>query len=247
MRAVMLAAGVGARLGGDDRPPKILLEFGGRTLLRRHIEILRAAGVRELLLVTGYRAQAIEDEIVACAAGDFVRTVRNPDFTEGSIVSLWTARAALTHGGDVLLMDGDVLYDHRMIDALLATEHANCFLMDRDFEPGEEPVKLCIRDGGIVDFEKIVGDDHDDQGESVGFFRFSGDMAARLAACAEDDVTGGRRQLMYEHAIRELLLRDPGAFGFEDVTGLPWIEIDFREDLRRARDDILPYLKEPKT
>ena len=49
MRAVMLAAGVGARLGeGDDAPPKALLRFGGQTLLARHIALLRHAGVEAL-------------------------------------------------------------------------------------------------------------------------------------------------------------------------------------------------------
>ena len=49
MRAIMLAAGVGARLGaGAEAAPKVLLEFGGTSRLRRHLEILRAAGVRDI-------------------------------------------------------------------------------------------------------------------------------------------------------------------------------------------------------
>lgn len=45
----MLAAGVGARLGaGAEAAPKVLLEFGGTSRLRRHLEILRAAGVRDI-------------------------------------------------------------------------------------------------------------------------------------------------------------------------------------------------------
>ena len=70
----MLAAGVGARLGaGEDAPPKVLLEFGGKSLLRRHLEILRAVGVRELTLVLGYRADVIEREIADCGARDCTR------------------------------------------------------------------------------------------------------------------------------------------------------------------------------
>ncbi|MHA1537456.1 MAG: NTP transferase domain-containing protein, partial [Alphaproteobacteria bacterium] len=60
MRAVMLAAGVGERLGGAaQKPPKILLEFAGESLLARHIAILRGAGIDELVLCTGYRADDI--------------------------------------------------------------------------------------------------------------------------------------------------------------------------------------------
>jgi choline kinase len=250
MRAIMLAAGVGARLGGgDDHPPKALLEFGGKSLLRRHIEILRHAGIGELAVVTGYRADLIEAEIARAGGTGFARTILNPDYREGSIVSLWAARHALVEGGDILLMDADVLYDRRMIDRLMTTSHENCFLLDRDFEPGDEPVKVCVRGGSIVDFEKRVEGEHDLRGESVGFFRFSPEIAARLAAAAEADAASdgasGRRQRMYEQAIREILLDSPAsAFGYEDVTGVPWIEIDFPEDIERARIDILPRLRE---
>ncbi len=254
VRAIMLAAGIGARLGaGEGHPPKALIEFGGKSLLQRHIEILRAAGIGELVVVTGYRADLIAAEIAGAGAAGFARTVLNPDYREGSIVSLWAARKALVEGGDVLLMDADVLYDHRMIDRLMSTPHANCFLLDRDFEPGDEPVKICVRGGRVVDFEKRVEGEHDLRGESVGFFRFSPEIAIRLAAAAEADIasdaasdaTSVRRNRMYELAIRDILLDSPpDTFGYEDVTGLPWIEIDFAEDVERARGDVLPRLEE---
>ena len=240
----MLAAGVGKRLGDSgDKPPKVLLEFAGQTLLARHIAILRHAGLSELVLCTGYRAQDIEAAIAACGARDFVRTVHNPDFSEGSMVSLWCVREALAAGGDVLLMDADVLYDHRLIARLMQTAHANCFLMDRDIEPGEEPVKLCIKDGRIVDFEKKVERDYDSYGESVGFFRFSQAIGRRLGAAAEAHVDDGGREYWYERAIRDLLLQSPDEFGFEDITGLPWLEIDFPADVARGRREILPLLE----
>jgi choline kinase len=240
----MLAAGVGERLGdAGQKPPKVLLEFAGETLLARHIAILRHAGVAELVLCTGYRAEEIAAGVAGCGARDFVRTIHNPDFSEGSMVSLWCVREALAAGGDVLLMDADVLYDHRLIARLMQTPHANCFLMDRDIEPGEEPVKLCIKDGKIVDFEKKVEHAHDVYGESVGFFRFSQDIGRRLGAVSGAYVKAGGRAHWYERAIRDLLLQSPGEFGFEDVTGLPWLEIDFPADIARAAAEILPRLE----
>jgi len=247
MQAVMLAAGVGARLLGvgresDDAPPKALLRFGGQSLLARHIALLRHAGIEALTLCVGYRAEAIAAEIAACGATGFVRTVTNPDFREGSLVSLWAVREALRGGGDVLLMDADVLYDQRLLARLTQTAHANAFLMDRDIEPGEEPVKLCVRAGRIVDFEKRVEHAHDYHGESVGFFRFDPAMAEKLAAQADKLVSAGLRDVWYEHAIRDLVLAEPHAFGWEEVTGLPWLEIDFPADVARAETVVLPKL-----
>lgn len=244
MRAVILAAGVGERLAaGPDHPPKALLRFGGESLLARHMAVLRHCGIDEAVIAAGYRADEIEAELAHLGAAGFARCVLNPDYREGSIVSLWAVRKALAAGGDVLLMDADVLYDFRLMECLVGSPHANCFLMDRNLEPGEEPVKLCVRDGELVDFHKQVREPYDYCGESVGFFRFSAPVAARLAETADSYVTGGRRHEWYEEAVRDVLLGSPaGTFGFEDVTGLPWIEIDFPEDVRRARDDILPRL-----
>ncbi len=245
--AVILAAGVGRRLGtaADDRP-KVLLEFGGRTLLERHLEALRACGVEEVSITVGHRRELIEAEVARLGQSDRVRFVHNPRYREGSLVSLWTQAARLRAadgGGPLLLMDGDVLYDRRLIARLLAAPGENVLLVDRDIEPGEEPVKVCFRGDRIVDFAKRPVHAHDWQGESVGFFRFSPAMAAALADRCAAYVEEGRTALEYEEAIRDLILASPDRFSATEVTDLPWIEIDFEADVARARSEILPLLE----
>ncbi len=242
----MLAAGLGARLEkGRDFPPKVLMRFAGRSLLERHIEILRYFGIRELVLGVGYRAELIEAEIERLGAADFVRTVFNARYEQGAMTTLWCLREEYRAGEPVLLMDGDVLYDHRLMGRLVHSRHENAFLMDRDFEPGEEPVKLCLRGGAIVDFHKRPTAPHDEAGEWIGFLRMAADVAARLPAAIEPYIRQDRTDTIYEQAIRDLVVSLPeGTFAVEDVTGLPWIEIDFQDDMRRARDDILPRLEE---
>ncbi|MDH3790821.1 MAG: NTP transferase domain-containing protein, partial [Rhodospirillales bacterium] len=80
MRVAMLGAGVGRRLEQPDLPPKVLLRFGGETLLARHVRILRACGVARLDLAVGYRAEEIDEEIARIGAGDMVTTYQNPDY-----------------------------------------------------------------------------------------------------------------------------------------------------------------------
>jgi choline kinase len=240
MKAVMLAAGVGRRLGPTADGPKCLLEFGGKSLLARHIEILRSTNVRELVLGVGFEADRVKAHLARVAGDVTVHTVMNPAYEEGSVVTLWAMRDYLD--SDLLLMDADVLYDDRIMHRLMQTKHANAFLLDRDFEQGDEPVKLCVRGGTFVEFRKKVEVPYDFCGESVGFFRFSKDIAKKLAAATNTYVQRSARMEPYEDAIRDVLLAEPHAFGFEDVTGLPWIEIDFPEDVARARDEILPRL-----
>jgi len=239
MRAVMLAAGVGRRLAIEE--PKVLLRFGGRTLLERHLAILSALGVNDAVIGIGHEALAIERALEALGQTD-VSTIYNPDYEQGSIVTLWRVRAALTAGGPVLLMDGDVLYDRRVLEPLAETHHADCLLVDRAFEPGDEPVKVGVVDGAPADFGKTIDPALDAYGESVGFFRLSERTANTLVETAGRMIEEGGSERPMEDAIAAVLRAASPPFGLEDVTGLPWIEIDFPEDVARAETEILPKL-----
>lgn len=241
-RAVILAAGVGRRLGNEV--PKVLLEFEGKTLLERHLAALRANGVGDIAVTVGHRGDLIHAELSRLGALGRVALVENPRYREGSVVSLAVQRPRLAAGRPVLLMDGDVLYDSRMIARLLQGAPENVLLFDQIIEPGEEPVKICLRGEGIVDFAKLPEHAHDRHGESVGFFRFSAGMATALAERATAYVEGGRASAEYEAAIRDLILAYPDRFGYEDISDLPWTEIDFEADVVRARTEILPRLQE---
>lgn len=239
----MLAAGVGSRLSGnnDEHPPKVLLEFGGLTLLERHLNALSALGVESLTLVVGYRAGDIVRALEATQAGGFVRVVENPDYRRGSLVSLWAARDALTGGGDVLFMDADVLYHPALLERLLAAPAGNALLYDSNFEAGDEPVKICLRGGHPVEFGKKISGTYEAMGEWVGFLKLSEPYALKLAQRLEKFIDNGRYDEPMEEAVRELLQASPaGAFGIVEVSDLPWIEIDFPEDVARARNIVLP-------
>lgn len=244
-RALILAAGVGRRLG-DGHPdgphlPKALLRFDGRSLVARHVALLRGGGVTDITFVLGYGADHIRAEL-ATLGDPPPAVIINPDFRLGSVVSLDAGRDVLRTGAPVILMDADVLYDARLMARLLDSDIGNCLLLDREIEPGDEPVKLCVADGKIVDFRKRPTVPHDWHGESVGFFRFTPETAQELAGRVADYVADGRGGLEYEEPIRDMILHSPaGRFGFEDISGLPWTEIDFPEDVEKARA-LLPEL-----
>lgn len=242
--AIILAAGVGRRLGdAATNKPKVLLEFGGKTLLEQHLAALHANGVTDVSITVGYEGDMIRNVVSRLGFDGRIRFVENPRYREGSLVSLWTQQAVLTSGATILMMDGDVLYNKCMIGRLLAGPAENVLLVDRVIEPGDEPVKICFRDDVIVDFRKRPEHAHDWHGESVGFFRFSPAMASALAARCAWYVDQGKTNVEYEEAIRDLILEQPNRFGAEDISDLPWTEIDFDVDVARARNEILPRLE----
>jgi len=246
MHAIILAAGRGSRLADDnpDGHPKCLMQFGGRSLLERHLDLLYKNHIRQVDLVIGYEADRIIEHIGELKSRPDVAFHFNPRFEQGSVISLWAAEETLKSGDDVLLMDADVLYHPDILGRLIRSEHENCYLLDRDFIDGEEPVKIAVRDGRMVDFRKKLADtlQFDQLGESVGFFRFGPDCAARIAIECERYDREGLSDAPHEEALRNVLLENPASFAFEDVTGLPWIEIDFPDDVIRAREEILPAI-----
>jgi choline kinase len=247
MRALLLAAGRGLRLHQpeDQQLPKCLLSFGGTTLLERHLRLLRRAGVNDVVLALGFRHELVAAELDRLAWRPRPTTVVNERFELGSVLTVHTIAEAMTRGGDVLLMDADVLYDQRIMDSLTAgPEPRSRALIDRGFVPGDEPVKLCLREGVPVELRKQVPPEleFDTIGESVGFFRFDAPAARRLAAIVAAYVAGGRANQPHEEAVRDLYLERSHAIEIGDVTGNPWIEIDFAEDVVRATRDILPRL-----
>ena len=168
----------------------------------------------------------------------------NEDFLQGNSVTLWKMRDQLCCGEPVLLMDGDVLYDDRILGRLLNSGHQNSLLLDHHFSLGEEPVKVAVQDGAIVDFGKIIGIEYDFFGESVGFFRLSAHMAEAIIACIQSYLDQGHHDRPYKDAIHDVMGGSSATgFDFEDITGLPWIEIDFTRDIEHARNVILPRIR----
>jgi len=247
MQAIILAAGRGSRLAeyNPEGRPKCLMEFGGRSLLSRHLELLQQLGVHRVDLVVGYEADQIIDHVAHLIVRPEVAFHFNPRYQQGSVISLWAAQDSLLQGSDTLLMDADVLYHPGILKRLVDSDKVNCYLLDQDFIPGDEPVKIAVRDGLMVDFRKRLDAslEYEFLGESVGFFRFSASMSVKLVEeCARFE-TEGLADAPHEEALRNLLLQDPAAFGFEDVSGLPWIEIDFPEDVVRANSQIVPAIR----
>lgn len=225
MKALLLAAGVGRRLGHDL--PKALLEVGGTTLLARHLANLRAAEV-DCRIVTGFMAERI------AAAAPGVELVHNAEFRRGSLLSLRCGLEGLDE--DVVVMDADVLYDPSILTDVLALERG--FAIDPRTNPGEEEMMIGVRAGRVRAIRRGRLPGFDLVGEGVGFFKL--DAATRPAL--DEAIAASNPEGDYEAALDRLV----GAVGADYVlvAGRPWTEIDFPVDVTRAEREILPLLPE---
>ena len=243
MKAIICAAGRGVRLGANS--PKILLEFGGRTLLEWHALRLREVGVRDVVLVTGFVREPVASLLPEISAryGLSMRERVNERFHEGSVLSV-TAALPETEGSrePILLMDADVLYPARMLERLIHSIHPTVLLLDREYSiSDDDPVLVPVKDGRPFEFQKRWTGQADFVGESIGFFKIGPEDLPMFLEETRARSVGSEIRDSYDDVLRAMV--QAGRFGHEDVTGIPWIEIDFPADLSRARDEVLPQIE----
>ena len=180
MKAVIYAAGRGVRLGAKS--PKVLLEFGGRSLLEWHAVRLSECGVRDVVIVVGHLREQIEQALPAIALrhGLVLHAVANDRYAEGSILSLAVSLPEIESSREpVLLMDADVLYPAAMLQRLIESSHPTALLLDREFSTADDdPVLVPVKAGRPVDFRKKWTGEADFIGESIGFFKVAADDVA---------------------------------------------------------------------
>lgn len=246
MRAIIFAAGRGARIGLDH--PKALLEVGGKTLLRWHGEKLQKAGVSELVVITGHaREQLWPAALELESLGLTLRERVNPDFLEGSVVSMATALPEIEGIREpILLMDADVLYPSSFLTRLIHTPAPTALLLDGTVDVNDpEPVLVPMKGGKPFDLVKGWRGEAELVGESIGFFKLGPDDAPRLCELTRARIVGEARREPFENVLQEMVRE--GRFAAINVSGEPWLEIDFPKDIRRARDEILPRLESLET
>jgi choline kinase len=242
VNAIILAAGVARRMAPlTDRTNKCLLPVGGRPLLARLLEAVRAAGLARAVLVVGHCA----DQIHALAGERFgtlpIEYVVNPDYPKASVLSLWAARRYLDR--PVVVMDADVLCPRDFLVRLLRAPAPSALLVDRAFQDSGEEVKAYTRGDRIIALgKKVVPETWEQVGENVGFFKCGAEAARVFLRYLEKVIAEGAGLGMQEWEDAIHFLARERHVGWVDVTGMPWTEIDFPEDLRRAEADVLPHV-----
>lgn len=223
-QAVILAAGMGTRLG---RPwPKPLTPLAdGRTIMQQQHDNLRSAlgaDVR-ILTVVGFKL-----ELILEAFPDVAYAYNESYDQTNTNRSLLKALRLLPEGG-VLWMNGDVVFDPRVLERVIPRMEADeSFICVNTAAVGDEEVKYTVDEAGFVrELSKQV---LAPLGESVGINFVAGrdrDALVRgLVACDDGDY--------FERGIELAIEREGTRFHPVDISDLFAVEVDFEEDLARA-------------
>lgn len=241
MTAVILAAGVARRLAPlTDHTQKSLLPVGGRAILARMLEALHGVGVRRVVIVVGHCADQVRALVASAPPGLSVECVANPAYQKGSVLSLLSAREVILRE-PTLIMDADVVFPREFLRRLVDSPAPNALLIDRGFADTGEEVKLYTQGGRVIALgKKVMPKTWDLVGEGIGFFKCGAAAGPDLVRLLEHVSEESQGLCEYEDALHLLVSRQPVAA--VDVTGLPWTEVDFVEDLRRAEAEVFPKI-----
>ena len=233
MIGVILAAGMAKRLRPlTDEKPKCLLEVGGKTLLQRTVDAMISAGIKEFVVVTGYRENMIREFLTARYPQYTINFIDNPDYEHNNnIFSLWLAMEKL-HGTEVLLMDSDILCDSEAVRRV-ARKTVPALAMQQH-ELGEEEMKIVVdAEGRITEISKTCSP-KDAIGESVGIEKMTEEYTEAIyQELRKMILEEGLIDIFYERAFERLI---PQGHTFEvvDTTDLFSYELDTPEDLEKA-------------
>lgn len=231
--AVILAAGRGLRLAGMTRDrPKCLIEVGGAPLIEYQLHTLASAGIDNVIVVLGYMADAVRNVV-----GDRAQYVYNREWARtNSLYSLSLCSEFI--GTRMLVMNCDVLAHPEITYRVLRT-NGSALAIDSSSGRDLEHMKVELRDGFLASMSKDLPRNRT-HGENVGILYFEAHATRVLFREAATLLRAGSRKLWMAAAVQRTACSIP--LRSIDVADLPWIEIDFPQDVTRARKKVLPRM-----
>jgi len=234
-KAIILSAGQGRRLRPlTDTRPKCLVELSGRSVLHWQLLHLHAAGLEEVVVVTGFAADKVDDEIAGLALpGLRVRTLFNPFYgLTDNLATCWLAREEMR--SPFLLLNGDTLFERAIAQRLLAAPPAPITLtIDRKPSYDADDMKVLTDGPRLMAVGKAI-EAYD--AESIGFSRFSVEGAAAFVRAVETALRASEGLKRWYLSVIDQLAREQGGVEVASIEGLGWAEMDVPEDVARNRE-----------
>lgn len=229
MKALILAAGLGTRLAPitNDRP-KSLVPVNGQPIILKQIDNLHKNGITDITVVSGYKANILEEKIHALYPE--IRIIESVDYaTTNNMYSAYLAHEVMENS-DFLMMNADVFYDASVVTALLNFEAPNAIVTDIG-NYLEESMKVVEENGRLVKISKSI-EKADALGVSIDVYKFSSDAGKKFfGKCAEYIETKKELKMWSEVALNDIL-KDV-EFRACPLVGR-WLEIDNHDDLAAA-------------
>ncbi|MDG1040098.1 MAG: phosphocholine cytidylyltransferase family protein [Polaribacter sp.] len=222
MKIIILAAGIGSRLGNPFPKPLTPLKDGNTIMERQLKNIKTYFDINDVTTVVGFKKDLIMERFPE------VNYVYNPFFDRTNTSKSLLQALKKHRGKSILWFNGDVVFDAKLLSLLLDDiEKNNSFISVNTQSVADEEVKYTLKNGFVEELSKEV---KNGLGEAVGInFISSNDLDVfinQLENCDENDY--------FEKGLENAIAKDHLKLKVIDISKYNCIEVDFKEDLQNA-------------
>jgi L-glutamine-phosphate cytidylyltransferase len=246
MKAIILAAGKGERLYPLTRnTPKSLLEIGnGITLIENQLMSLEKGGIKDVVLVLGYRADQVEAKIKTFNESSCnLTTLFNPFYDiSNNLISLWIATSQMNE--DFVIINGDDIFLPEIIRNMLefTANKEICMAIDRKDVYELEDMKVIIKDERVVMVGKQIAL-NEANGESIGIMRVIGKSRKLFVKTLFEMVRKVENRDKFYLSVFQQIIDIGWPVYHLEVDQEDWGEVDLHCDLEMVRSNVKAFTK----
>jgi histidinol-phosphate/aromatic aminotransferase/cobyric acid decarboxylase-like protein/choline kinase len=241
MQAIILAAGMGKRLGKYTQDgTKCMVQVDGVSLIERALGALSSASITRVVLVVGFRAERLRTFLDGKFPSLEIVYVTNELYaTTNNIYSLWLAREYLA-SDDCLLLESDIIFDPSILEELIEDPEPNLAVVSK-FEAWMDGTVTLVDDDrnilSVIEKRNFKWGHVDSYYKTVNIYKFSSEFSkkyylpflnAYLASFGDNEY--------YEQVLKVLAFLEDVRLKARPVSGRRWYEIDDPHDLSIAEN-----------
>lgn len=236
MQAIILAAGMGKRLGELTKGhTKCMVKVNGETLISRLLKQLDRCKLHKIILVIGYKGNELKEYISTLQIHTPIEYVKNDIYDKtNNIFSLFLAKDALLTD-DTLLFESDIILEDSIIDLLIQTPDKDIAIVDK-YEPWMDGTVVTIDEENRI--ERFVPKNQfkytetADYYKTVNLYKFSKDFSTSMyVPFLEAYCKSLGTNEYYEQVLRVITMIDKSSIKALPLQGNKWYEIDDAQDL----------------
>ena len=236
MQAIILAAGMGKRLGELTKAnTKCMVKVNGITLIERVLRQLDLLDLNRIVLVIGYEGQKVRDYVSTLEINTKIEYVENKVYDKtNNIYSLALAKQQLQED-DTLLLESDLIFDSKMLDLILNNEYPNLALVAK-YETWMDGTMVCIDgENDIVNFvtkDAFQYDSIENYYKTVNIYKFSKQFSiSKYVPFLDAYIKAVGNNEYYENVLRIISFLNTKELKALPITTEKWYEIDDKQDL----------------
>jgi len=232
MKAIILAAGIGKRLqkvAGDI--PKSMIQIGEKSIIHHQLESCKKVGITKFVIVLGYKKDILKAHILEKINATNVTFITNPIYDKtNTLYSLWLCCDLLTE--DFIYFNADVIFGKNLLEKISRKSEYSQLLLETK-SCAEEEVKMVIdKENRILEIGKQL-EIEKCAGEFIGIGKFNKNILSEFKKFLQYGIDNKQENNYFEYAVN--LLAKEVVLNAIPTDDIPCIEIDFPQDLERAR------------